>query len=145
MITSFASAASFQPSFGLTELEKSPANVLEPETSRIDPKPDRTRQSIGRWYIISSTWLRLFDCRSAADASTRISLLQMPKSERRFGCSVRCPQRTFGVRGTSALRTAHATAAFVLLSSFACLAVALAKAGASSLHCTLDTAQKSSI
>src|SRR5881409_2519213 len=47
MITSFASAASFQPSFGLTELEKSPANVLEPETSRIVPKPDRTRQSIG--------------------------------------------------------------------------------------------------
>jgi hypothetical protein len=48
MSTSFASAASFQPSFGLTELEKSAANVFEPETSKIDPKPDRTRQSIAR-------------------------------------------------------------------------------------------------
>jgi hypothetical protein len=48
MSMSFASAASFQPSFGLTELEKSAANVFEPERSKIDPKPDKTRQSIGR-------------------------------------------------------------------------------------------------
>src|SRR5882724_7599905 len=61
MITSFASAASFQPSFGLTELEKSAANVFEPETSRIDPKPGKTRQSIARGYIISSVRLYFFD------------------------------------------------------------------------------------
>jgi hypothetical protein len=33
---------------GLTALENSPANVFEPEPSKINPKPDRTRQSIER-------------------------------------------------------------------------------------------------
>src|SRR5574338_1248880 len=46
MITSLASAASFQPSFGFTELEESPANVFEPATSKIKPKLGRTRQSM---------------------------------------------------------------------------------------------------